>query len=75
MQTIPSSKMITKLLPTLHIKSMVKAMKSAGLTLEVSWSDGTVIARYGKLEVYRAIQAGNRNAQWIVRHHNRLFEA
>lgn len=66
--------MICKLLPTEHVKAMVKAMKAAALNLEVSWKDGTVIAKYGNLELYRAIQTGKRTAPWIVRHHKNLFD-
>jgi hypothetical protein len=38
-----------------HIKAMVKAMKAAGLRLEIDWSYGTVEAFYGDLSVYKAI--------------------
>jgi len=55
-----------------HIKGMVKAMKSAGLRLEIDWSAGTVEAFYGKKSVYLAIEKGA-GQPWIVRHAENLF--
>jgi hypothetical protein len=55
-----------------HVKGMVKAMKAAGLRLEIDWSYGTVEAFYGEHSVYKAIEKG-RNQPWIVRHVENLF--
>jgi hypothetical protein len=63
---------MTKLLTTDHIKAMVKAMKSAKLTVEEDWKEGTVIAKHKEKEVYRALQKG-KNQPWIVRHVDDLF--
>lgn len=55
-----------------HIKAMVKAMKEVGLTLDIDWAYGTVVAKWGEIEVFRAIEKG-RNQPWIVRHVVDLF--
>ena len=55
-----------------HIKAMVKAMKAAGLRLEIDWSYGTVEAFHGDLSVYKALEKG-RNQPWIVRHVDNHF--
>lgn len=56
-----------------HIVGMIKAMKSAGLRLEIDWDAGTVEAFYGKTSVYQAIEKGC-NQPWLVRHAGGLFE-
>ncbi len=61
------------LLPKDHIKAMVKAMKDAGLRLEIDWKSGTVEAFHGDRSVYKAIEKG-RNQPWIVRHVENLFQ-
>ena len=63
---------MVKLLDTKNVKAMVKAMESAGLTIEKDWQAGVVRAMYGKKEVYAAIQKGS-GGHWIVRHHDSLF--
>ena len=55
-----------------HIMAMVKAMREAGLRLEIDWDGGTVEAFYGKHSVYMAIEKGE-NQPWIVRHVENLF--
>lgn len=60
------------LLTKKHIVAMIKAMKQAGLRLEIDWDAGTVEAFYGKHQVYWAIQKGE-NQPWIVRHVEDLF--
>jgi hypothetical protein len=64
---------MVKLLPTKHVKAMVKAMETAAVfTLEKDWQSGVVRALHGKKEVYAAIQKGS-GGHWIVRHHDQLF--
>lgn len=63
---------MTKLLATPHVKSMVLAMVDARLQVQANWKDGTVIAKHGETEVFRALQKG-KNQPWIVRHVNNLF--
>ena len=62
------------LLTNPHIKGMVKAMKSAGLRVIEDEDAGTVEAFYKDTQVYWAIQKGNKNQPWIVRHVENLFD-
>lgn len=55
-----------------HVLGMIKAMENAGLTVEKDFYAGTVIAKFKKTEVYRAIEKG-RDQPWIVRHIVDLF--
>lgn len=63
---------MTKLLNKTHVKAMVKAMKSAGLRLEVDYEAGTVIAYHDDKVIYRALEKG-KGQPWIVRHVDALF--
>jgi hypothetical protein len=72
---LPTGEAHTCLLTTPHVRSMVKAMETAGMfTIQADWSEGTVMAFHpaSKREVYRAIQKGE-GAPWIIRHHKELF--
>jgi hypothetical protein len=65
------------MLPTEHVKAMVKAMKSADIfTVEEDWDDAQTVRAYhtaSRREVYAAIHKGN--GHWIIRHHRELFTA
>lgn len=63
---------MTKLLATDHVKAMIKAMNQAKLSVESDWKAGTVIAKHGETEVFRALQKG-KGQPWIVRHVDNLF--
>ena len=64
------------MLPTNHIRAMVKAMKECGeFTVTEDWDDAQTVEAYHtrtNQEVFAAIHKGN--GQWIVRHHKNLFE-
>jgi hypothetical protein len=63
---------MTKLLTKEHIKGMVKAMKQAGLRLEIDWQSGTVEAFHKDKSIYKALEKG-KGQPWIVRHVDNLF--
>jgi hypothetical protein len=51
---------------------MVKAMKQAGLRLEIDWQSGTVEAFHKDKSIYKALEKG-KGQPWIVRHVDNLF--
>lgn len=63
------------MLPTAHVKAMVKAMESTGMfTIDADWDDAETVSAYhteSKREAYAAIHKGN--GYWIIRHHKQLF--
>jgi hypothetical protein len=61
------------LLTTPHVKGMVKAMKEAQLRIDEDKDAGTIRAFFGTTEVFLAIQKGDKNQPWIVRHFVGLF--
>ena len=55
-----------------HVDGMVKAMKSAGIRLDIDKSAGTIRGFFQDTEIFWAIEKG-RNQPWIVRHVTDLF--
>jgi hypothetical protein len=77
---LKSTEAHTCMLPTNHVKSMVKAMRSVEMfEIEENYDYGTVKATFtdskGQTrEVFAAI-AKSANGPWIIRHHKELFTA
>lgn len=55
-----------------HVDGMVKAMKTAGIRLDIDKDAGVIKGYFKNTEVFFAIEKG-RNAPWIVRHVVGLF--
>ena len=55
------------------INAQAKAIKSAGGRIERDNSAGTIVARLGDVEAFRAIRKGASGQPWIVRYNKGVY--
>lgn len=70
----PLQRRVTKILPAVHVRAMIDALRTSGLFV-IATSPTTRVAshvRSGR-EVLRAIKKNTRQDAWIVSHHPHLF--